>query len=277
MRTLVLPIVLAALAAVPASAVRESRPDGQAATAAPPATQASPFALTVDSIMRGPALVGYPPSGLRWSGDSTTRTSNGGSRATTSPAPGRSAATSARRAGSPTRSAGSRRRSAGCGTKPAGASSPPTPVTSSSSTPSRAPGVGSPAPRAPRRTRAGHAGRPMSPSRATTTCSSFPSTPEPATSSSSSPTSARSGPNPASPTARRSSGKRNRGSSTTFDGRPSGARRARRGNGPARFRHSSSVSDSAWSTRCSRRPARTSSCSWPNGRRRRAWPTCPTT
>jgi dipeptidyl aminopeptidase/acylaminoacyl peptidase len=27
------------------------------------------FPLTVDSIMRGPALVGYPPTGLRWSGD----------------------------------------------------------------------------------------------------------------------------------------------------------------------------------------------------------------
>ncbi len=33
---------------------------------APPAK----FQLTVDSIMRGPALVGYPPSDLRWSGDS---------------------------------------------------------------------------------------------------------------------------------------------------------------------------------------------------------------
>ena len=33
--------------------------------AAPP-----PFALTVDSIMRGPLLVGYPPGDLRWSGDS---------------------------------------------------------------------------------------------------------------------------------------------------------------------------------------------------------------
>src|SRR6476469_4043876 len=33
---------------------------------------ASPtFPLTVDSIMRGPKLVGYPPSGLRWSGDSS--------------------------------------------------------------------------------------------------------------------------------------------------------------------------------------------------------------
>ena len=30
----------------------------------------SPFQLTVDSIMRGPKLVGYPPTGLRWSGDS---------------------------------------------------------------------------------------------------------------------------------------------------------------------------------------------------------------
>jgi len=29
------------------------------------------FELTVDSIMRGPKLVGYPPTGLRWSGDST--------------------------------------------------------------------------------------------------------------------------------------------------------------------------------------------------------------
>jgi len=28
------------------------------------------MAMTVDSIMRGPDLVGYPPSGLRWSGDS---------------------------------------------------------------------------------------------------------------------------------------------------------------------------------------------------------------
>ena len=30
-----------------------------------------PFALTVDSIMRGPKLVGYPQSGLRWAGDSS--------------------------------------------------------------------------------------------------------------------------------------------------------------------------------------------------------------
>ena len=32
--------------------------------------EAAPFALTVDSIMRGPDLVGYPPTALRWSGDS---------------------------------------------------------------------------------------------------------------------------------------------------------------------------------------------------------------
>jgi dipeptidyl aminopeptidase/acylaminoacyl peptidase len=32
--------------------------------------QAKPFELTVDSIMRGPRLVGYPPSGVYWSQDS---------------------------------------------------------------------------------------------------------------------------------------------------------------------------------------------------------------
>src|SRR5882672_9831440 len=39
-------------------------------TAHPTTAPAKPFELTVDSIMRGPKLVGYPPSGLRWSGDS---------------------------------------------------------------------------------------------------------------------------------------------------------------------------------------------------------------
>jgi dipeptidyl aminopeptidase/acylaminoacyl peptidase len=33
-------------------------------------TPAKPFELTVDSIMRGPRLVGYPPSGVYWSQDS---------------------------------------------------------------------------------------------------------------------------------------------------------------------------------------------------------------
>jgi dipeptidyl aminopeptidase/acylaminoacyl peptidase len=35
-----------------------------------PAPATGRFALTVDSIMRGPTLVGYPPWSLRWSGDS---------------------------------------------------------------------------------------------------------------------------------------------------------------------------------------------------------------
>ncbi len=34
------------------------------------ADEAKPFPLTVASVMRGPELVGYPPSDLRWSGDS---------------------------------------------------------------------------------------------------------------------------------------------------------------------------------------------------------------
>jgi dipeptidyl aminopeptidase/acylaminoacyl peptidase len=44
----------------------------QAPLPASPTTSGSTqkFALTVDSIMRGPDLVGYPPTGLRWSGDS---------------------------------------------------------------------------------------------------------------------------------------------------------------------------------------------------------------
>jgi len=33
-------------------------------------TTAKKFELTVDSIMRGPDLVGYPPSGVYWSQDS---------------------------------------------------------------------------------------------------------------------------------------------------------------------------------------------------------------
>ena len=35
------------------------------------AKTAGGFEFTVDSIMRGPKLVGYPPAGLRWSGDSS--------------------------------------------------------------------------------------------------------------------------------------------------------------------------------------------------------------
>src|SRR5438093_12849856 len=40
-------------------------------TAHPTTAPGKPFELTVDSIMRGPKLVGYPPTGLRWSGDSS--------------------------------------------------------------------------------------------------------------------------------------------------------------------------------------------------------------
>jgi dipeptidyl aminopeptidase/acylaminoacyl peptidase len=43
---------------------------GAVGLAQQPAPASTKFALTVDSIMRGPALVGYPPSDLRWSGDS---------------------------------------------------------------------------------------------------------------------------------------------------------------------------------------------------------------
>ena len=42
----------------------------QPAPEAQPAAAASAMPLTVDAIMRGPALVGYPPCDLRWSGDS---------------------------------------------------------------------------------------------------------------------------------------------------------------------------------------------------------------
>jgi dipeptidyl aminopeptidase/acylaminoacyl peptidase len=42
-----------------------------AAATAHPAGAPGTFPLTVDSIMRGPKLVGYPPTGLRWAGDSS--------------------------------------------------------------------------------------------------------------------------------------------------------------------------------------------------------------
>ena len=46
-------------------------PRAQTPQTASTAAATSPrFELTVDSIMRGPGLVGYPPSALRWSGDS---------------------------------------------------------------------------------------------------------------------------------------------------------------------------------------------------------------
>jgi dipeptidyl aminopeptidase/acylaminoacyl peptidase len=53
--------VLAVAALLPASPRLGAAPSRPAAPA---------FELTVDSIMRGPGLVGYPPTALRWSGDS---------------------------------------------------------------------------------------------------------------------------------------------------------------------------------------------------------------
>jgi len=57
-------VFAAALLAVPQIFV-----SAEQAASRPPASPAR-FELTVDSIMRGPDLVGYPPSGLRWSADS---------------------------------------------------------------------------------------------------------------------------------------------------------------------------------------------------------------
>ena len=57
-------VILPFLAALTLSA---QQPPSPAAGAAPAAGR---LVLTVDGIMRGPGLVGYPPSGLRWSGDS---------------------------------------------------------------------------------------------------------------------------------------------------------------------------------------------------------------
>ena len=59
---------LAALALTAATAHLAGSP---AAPAAAATAKSGGFDLTVDSIMRGPTLVGYPPSGLRWSGDSS--------------------------------------------------------------------------------------------------------------------------------------------------------------------------------------------------------------
>ena len=60
------------LAAAALTAFSFSNPSAQTPAAAKPARIASTakVEMTVDSIMRGPDLVGYPPSNLRWSGDS---------------------------------------------------------------------------------------------------------------------------------------------------------------------------------------------------------------
>jgi dipeptidyl aminopeptidase/acylaminoacyl peptidase len=63
-------ILLAVLVAAPGLLAQPA--SSQAGRAAPPAAPANngKFALTVDNIMRGPELVGYPPDNLRWSADS---------------------------------------------------------------------------------------------------------------------------------------------------------------------------------------------------------------
>ena len=45
-------------------------PRAQKSSAGPQAGAAARFELTVDGIMRGPKLVGWPPTALRWSADS---------------------------------------------------------------------------------------------------------------------------------------------------------------------------------------------------------------
>ena len=53
-----------------ANVVQAFRPASPPNQAVRSAAAKNGFELTVDSIMRGPKLVGYPPTGLRWSGDS---------------------------------------------------------------------------------------------------------------------------------------------------------------------------------------------------------------
>src|SRR3954454_9275910 len=66
------PSRLVVAAAVFVSSSVSSMSGQSAATRPGPAAAAAGvrLELTVDSIMRGPSLVGYPPSGLRWSADS---------------------------------------------------------------------------------------------------------------------------------------------------------------------------------------------------------------
>ena len=61
---------VAALLLTAGAVAQAQRSAGPSAGGSPPVKDLKSFELTVDSIMRGPDLVGYPPSGLRWSGDS---------------------------------------------------------------------------------------------------------------------------------------------------------------------------------------------------------------
>jgi dipeptidyl aminopeptidase/acylaminoacyl peptidase len=60
-------LVAAGAAGAAVQAQRSASPAGGPSVAA---GDPKPFELTVDGIMRGSDLVGYPPTGLRWSGDS---------------------------------------------------------------------------------------------------------------------------------------------------------------------------------------------------------------
>jgi dipeptidyl aminopeptidase/acylaminoacyl peptidase len=60
-----MPVLLLPFLAVLTLSAQQPAPPRAGAAAAP-----GKLTLTIDSIMRGPDLVGYPPSGLRWSGDS---------------------------------------------------------------------------------------------------------------------------------------------------------------------------------------------------------------
>ena len=59
-------------AQAPSPNAQAPSPKAQAPSPKAQAPSPKPFALTVDSIMRGPELVGNPPNNLRWSGDSKT-------------------------------------------------------------------------------------------------------------------------------------------------------------------------------------------------------------
>jgi dipeptidyl aminopeptidase/acylaminoacyl peptidase len=64
-------IAMAAFVAVAGAAAQAQRSAGPSADARTSANDPNArFELTIDSIMRGPALVGYSPTGLRWSADS---------------------------------------------------------------------------------------------------------------------------------------------------------------------------------------------------------------
>jgi dipeptidyl aminopeptidase/acylaminoacyl peptidase len=68
---LTLTISAAALVIATAPVVRAQKNEGVRPLVSTSSQKGSdPFVLTVDSIMRGPKLVGYPQTGLRWSGDS---------------------------------------------------------------------------------------------------------------------------------------------------------------------------------------------------------------